>query len=146
MQLHDLKRNTKRMTKKRVGRGGKRGKTSGKGHKGQKARAGAKLRPEIRDMIKKLPKQRGRGTHSLTSIQNKPATVTITSLDKAFASGDVITPTLILEKNLIHRQKGRVPQVKVLSTGETTKKFTFVNISLTKGATEKLTKAGSVIK
>ena len=42
-----------------VGRGGKHAKTSGRGGKGQTARAGNKRRPELRDIIKKLPKKRG---------------------------------------------------------------------------------------
>jgi len=42
-----------------VGRGGKHAKTSGRGGKGQTARAGNKRRPELRDIIKKLPKNRG---------------------------------------------------------------------------------------
>lgn len=54
-----------------VGRGGKRGKTSGKGTKGQNARAGRKKRPEIRDFIKRFPKLRGRGKNSLKSFQPK---------------------------------------------------------------------------
>ncbi|HEY4495498.1 MAG TPA: uL15 family ribosomal protein, partial [Candidatus Paceibacterota bacterium] len=59
MQLHQLQRNKKARKGIRVGRGGKRGKTSGRGTKGQKARAGHRIRPEIRDAIKKLPKRRG---------------------------------------------------------------------------------------
>jgi len=47
-----------------VGRGGKRGKTAGRGTKGQNARAGRKKRPELRDIIKKLPKRRGYGAES----------------------------------------------------------------------------------
>ncbi len=42
-----------------MGRGGKHAKTSGRGGKGQTARAGNKRRPELRDIIKKLPKNRG---------------------------------------------------------------------------------------
>lgn len=42
-----------------VGRGGKHAKTSGRGGKGQTARAGNKRRPALRDIIKKLPKNRG---------------------------------------------------------------------------------------
>jgi large subunit ribosomal protein L15 len=59
MEMNNLKRQTKRVTSMDVGRGGKRGKTSGKGTKGQNARAGRKFRPEMRDAIKKLPKLRG---------------------------------------------------------------------------------------
>jgi large subunit ribosomal protein L15 len=59
MQIHDIKPDNKIKSKKRIGRGGKKGTYSGKGVKGQKSRAGAKIRPEIRDFIKKIPKLRG---------------------------------------------------------------------------------------
>ena len=49
-----------------MGRGGKHAKTSGRGGKGQTARAGNKRRPELRDIIKKLPKNRG---YSFKSIR-----------------------------------------------------------------------------
>jgi len=56
MQIHNLKRIHPNKRSVSIGRGGRRGKTSGRGGKGQTARAGHKVRPEIRDMIKKLPK------------------------------------------------------------------------------------------
>ncbi len=59
MQIHDLKRIHKNKGDRIVGRGGKHAKTSGRGTKGQSARAGNKKRPELRDIIKKLPKHRG---------------------------------------------------------------------------------------
>lgn len=59
MQTHEVKRKTANRDGKYVGRGGKRGKTSGKGTKGQNSRAGRKFRPQIRDVIKKIPKARG---------------------------------------------------------------------------------------
>ncbi len=59
MQIHDLKRTHKNKKDRIVGRGGKHAKTSGRGGKGQTARAGNKRRPELRDIIKKLPKNRG---------------------------------------------------------------------------------------
>jgi ribosomal protein L15 len=59
MQIHDLKRTHKNKRDRIVGRGGKHAKTSGRGGKGQTARAGNKRRPELRDIIKKLPKNRG---------------------------------------------------------------------------------------
>ena len=58
MQTNTLKPAHKHYSTPRVGRGGKRGKTSGRGTKGQNARAGHKKRPEMRDLIKKIPKQR----------------------------------------------------------------------------------------
>src|ERR1035437_4496398 len=59
MQIHNLKRQHKNKKDRLVGRGGKHAKTSGRGGKGQRARAGNKGRPELREIIKKLPKNRG---------------------------------------------------------------------------------------
>ncbi len=69
MQFHNLKSKTKRKYARQVGRGGTRGKTAGRGTKGQNARAGRKKRPELRDIIKRVPKLRGRGKSSLKSFQ-----------------------------------------------------------------------------
>lgn len=71
MQLHTLQRKTANKKSRQVGRGGTRGKTSGRGTKGQNARAGRKKRPELRDFIKRVPKLRGRGKSSLKSRQTK---------------------------------------------------------------------------
>lgn len=71
MQFHDLKSKTGKKKSRQVGRGGKRGKTSGRGTKGQNARAGHKKRPEMRDVIKRIPKLRGRGKSSLKSFRPK---------------------------------------------------------------------------
>ena len=71
MQFHNLKAKTKRKYVRQVGRGGTRGKTAGRGTKGQNARAGRKKRPEMRDIIKRIPKLRGRGKSSLKSFQLK---------------------------------------------------------------------------
>ena len=71
MQFHNLQAKTKRKFSRQVGRGGTRGKTAGRGTKGQNARAGHKKRPEMRDIIKRIPKLRGRGKSSLKSFQPK---------------------------------------------------------------------------
>jgi ribosomal protein L15 len=76
MQIHLLKRTHKNKKDRLVGRGGKHAKTSGRGGKGQTARAGNKRRPELRDIIKKLPKNRG---YQFKSIQK----VLILGADKA---------------------------------------------------------------
>lgn len=80
MQFHNLKSNTKRKKSRQVGRGGKRGKTSGRGTKGQNARAGRKKRPEMRDVIKRVPKLRGRGKSSLKSRREKVRGEKLTAL------------------------------------------------------------------
>ena len=66
MQIHNLKRQHKNKKDRLGGRGGKHAKTSGRGGKGQTARSGNKRRPELRDIIKRLPKNRG---YQFKSIQ-----------------------------------------------------------------------------
>ncbi|MDE2144662.1 MAG: hypothetical protein KGJ01_01695 [Patescibacteria group bacterium] len=59
MQLHELSPLHKNKEEKRIGRGGKRGTFSGRGTKGQRARAGHRIRPAERDLIQHMPKLRG---------------------------------------------------------------------------------------
>lgn len=127
MQIHQLKPKTGLRSKKRVGRGDK---TAGRGTKGQKARAGHKIRPAIRDILKKLPKRRGRGKHAFRSFRTRPVVVRLTLIEKHFGDGDVITPDRLLERGLIHRMKGRVPPVKILGPGGGAKRFTFRDLML----------------
>mgnify|MGYP001559029654 CR=1 FL=1 len=92
MQFHNLKRNNANRKSKQVGRGGTRGKTSGKGTKGQNARAGRKKRPEMRDIIKKIPKLRGRGRNSFLGFQVAMVPVNFEAIEKHFAAGDEVNP------------------------------------------------------
>jgi large subunit ribosomal protein L15 len=120
MQLHQVKPIHKQKSKKRVGRGGKRGTFSGKGVKGQKSRAGRKMRPELRDFIKKIPKKRG---YRFKSINSKPEVVNLRDLEKFFNDGELVNPEILLEKGIVARIKGKVPEVKILGAGELKKKL-----------------------
>ncbi len=144
MQLHTLKRHTKRKTKQQVGRGSKRGKTSGRGQKGQTSRAGRKLRPEIREVIKKIPKLRGRGKNSNKSFEIKPAILNLEALN-VIDEGTVLTPQKLVDLNLVKLLKGKVPKVKILANGEITKALTFKKITISKSAQEKIEKAGGKV-
>lgn len=145
MQLHELKRATPNKTAKRVGRGGGRGKTSGRGTKGQKARAGHSIRPDIREQLKKLPKRRGRGIQGLLSIQAKPAIVNVATLEAAFAAGDTITPSVLLERGLVRTARKATPAVKVLGDGELTKKLVVVGCVVSASAKTKIEQAGGSV-
>jgi large subunit ribosomal protein L15 len=104
MQIHTIKREHPNTTKKRVGRGGKRGKTSGRGMKGQKARAGSKLRPDARDRIKKIPKLRGYRFHS---VRTSPSVVNLSTLEENFGEGEKVTPLALVEKKLVRKDTGK---------------------------------------
>ena len=142
VQIHDVKPNTKKKAKKRIGRGGKRGTYSGRGMKGQKSRAGRNMRPEMRDIIKKLPKKRG---YRFSSIKEKPEPVNLNLLESNFKDNDKITPTALLEKKIIRKKKGKIPAVKLLGTGEITKKLLVSECQISGAAKEKIEKAGGSI-
>ncbi len=146
MQLHNIKPVHKLKKRKRVARGGKRGGYSGRGNKGQKSRAGAKIRPAIRDLIEKFPKQRGRAKHSFKSLFFKPVILNLKDIDKKFTDGAIVSPKTLLAKGLISLKKGALPEVKILSSGEISKKLSFQNILLSQSARAKIEKTKGTIK
>ncbi len=142
MQIHELKRNTENRKKKTVGRGGKRGKTSGRGTKGQNSRAGRKKRPELRDIIKKLPKRRG---YRFNSIQQDEIIVKIAQLEKVFNAGEEVNPKTLVEKKVIGLTKGKSPKVKILGSTPLTKPVKVSNCLVSKGAKAIIEKAGGQV-
>lgn len=146
MQTHNIYRRTANNTKKQVGRGGTRGKTSGRGTKGQKARAGHKLRPEIRDFIKSIPKLRGRGKNSNTSIQKSSIPVSLASLNQRYSNGEEVSKKTLMEKGIISRKTPSTASVKILATGELDKKLTISGCKLSATAKEKIEALGGIVK
>jgi large subunit ribosomal protein L15 len=142
MQLHNLKRENPNKKARQVGRGGTRGKTSGRGGKGQTARAGNKRRPELRDIIKKLPKMRGYRTRS---FEKKNVPVNLQSLE-IYNNGDIVTKESLFEKKLIRKVGGILPPVKILAKGELTKKIIIVGCLVSEKAKEQIEKIGGEIK
>lgn len=148
MQIHNLKSPSSNKTAHRIGRGGKRGKTSGKGGKGQTARAGNRRRPEMRDVIKKLPKLRGHGKNRARTVNAErvlPTVVNLKALEIAFDAGSEVTPAHILAKGIISKNGGRVPAVKILGTGDITKKLTIRGCSFSASAKTKIEAVGGTI-
>lgn len=143
MQFQELRPKHKKKRKKRVGRGGKRGTYAGRGIKGQKARAGRKLKPLIREWIKRYPKLRG---YKFKPVKLKPAIINVEILEKKFKSGQVISPSLLLERKLIRKIKGKTPEVKILGRGKITKKLIVEDCQVSKSARKKIEKAGGIIK
>lgn len=143
--LNSLKRTTENKKPKLVGRGGTRGKTSGRGTKGQKARAGHKIRPHIRDIIKKYPKLRGRGKNINKAFVLRPMVVNLSVLNKRFEEGSAVTPSVLFAKGLITRTRGVLPHVKILATGEITKKLEIFDCEVSASAKTKIEKAGGKV-
>lgn len=148
MQLHEIKPTQKRKPSKRIARGGKRGKTSGRGGKGQTARAGNSTRPEMREIIKKLPKLRGFGKNRAKTVNNELIAVTVvnvSALETAFENGAAVNPTSLVAAGVISTRRKQSPKVKILGTGALTKKLAISGCVVSKSALEKIQKAGGSV-
>jgi len=152
LTLSNLKPAQKRRARKRVGRGlgsGK-GRYSGRGIKGQKARSGSHtMRPGFEGgqtpIYMRLPKQRGpyskdampMGPHRTSTVP-----VNLRDLERVFDDGDEATLEAMLEKGLI---KNTRVDVKVLGQGELTKKLAVTAHSFSASAREKIEQAGGSV-
>jgi large subunit ribosomal protein L15 len=143
MQTHQLKPKKLLKKKKRVGRGGKKGTYSGRGGKGQTARAGRKMQPIIRELIKKYPKLRGYRFRKLARVVK---TISLDFLDKNFQENEQVSPVILVEKKLIRRYKGSVPEIKILGSGKLTKKLVLEGFIFSEKALETAKKLKCEIK
>jgi large subunit ribosomal protein L15 len=148
MQTNTLKRKHPNTKHVQVGRGGKRGKTAGRGTKGQNARSGHRKRPELRDIIKKIPKLRGHGKNRAKSRYEKPVVfpVNLSVLEKNFNAGDTVSPVALLEKGVFTYARLPKAGVKILATGELTKKLHVTKCKVSASAKEKIEAAGGSVE
>jgi large subunit ribosomal protein L15 len=129
---------------KRIGRGhgSGHGKTSGKGHKGQKARTGLDIRPFFEGgqtpIIRRLPK---RGFKNIFKVEY--AVVNVGALSKAFSPNEVVDENSLREKGLI---KGKGKPIKLLGNGEINIPLTIRVHAVSRSAKEKVEKAGGRVE
>src|SRR3989344_7724416 len=157
MDLSKLQSKTVRKSSKRVGRGGKRGTTSGHGTKGQKSRAGATVRPGFRGGDNRLwqlfPKQRGASKkpgnsfphkkHRYFQLRHGKPEVFNLGFFNQFTVEELINPELLHKKGFSVDSRAKI---KVLGDGELKKKLNFEGLSFSKSARDKVSKAGGTIK
>jgi large subunit ribosomal protein L15 len=143
MQVHQLQPVRHVRARKRVGRGGKRGTYSGRGNKGQGARAGRKMVPIIRELIKRYPKLRG---YRRNYIKNPVSNVTLAVLNARFSDNETVSPATLLEKRVIRKFARVKLRVKILASGALTKKLNFENVFLSKGAKTAIEKVGGTVR
>ena len=140
MNFHDLSSvEGARKAVKRIGRGhgSGNGKTAGKGHKGQKARAGRGMRVGFEGgqmpLQRRLPK---RGFHNI--FAKNIAAVNISALE-VFDNGAVVDPVAIVEAGLVKR---RFDGIKILGNGELSKNLTVKANAFSEAAKQKIEAAG----
>ena len=140
MKLHELQPSPgSRTESKRKGRGlgSGTGKTAGRGHKGQKARAGGGVRPGFEGG--QMPLHRRLPKIGFTNIFARKFTeVKLSELNK-FDDDTVVTPELLKESRII---KNLNNSVVILGNGDITKKLTVKAHRFTKSAAEKIEAAG----
>lgn len=128
--------------RKRIGRGGDRGGTSGKGHKGQKARSGGKVKIQFEGgqmpLTRRLPKR------GFTNAPFKKffEILNLSSLQKFFKENEVVNKDLLVKKGLIASKKSLV---KILAKGSLSKKLIVHADSVSKGAKESIINQGGEI-
>ena len=138
MKLDELKPSTKKVNRRRVGRGmgSGLGKTSGRGHKGQKARSGGGVRRGFEGgqtpLYRRLPKRGFTNIHAKTYTE-----VTLTMLNKSNATD--VTAESLLEEGII----GKVNDgIVVLATGKLEKKLNVKAVRFTAKAKEQIEALG----
>jgi len=131
--------------KKRIGRGGKRGNYSGRGMKGQKARAGRKIRPAERDIILKIPKLRG---IKFKSLKEKPYVVNLEDINAKFSENEVVNKETLVQKKILKiRKSDKNPKIKILGKGTLNKKLIFSSeLLFSNKAKEIILTSGSLIQ
>jgi large subunit ribosomal protein L15 len=141
MNLNDIHRGVHTAKpRKRLGRGigSGHGKTAGRGHKGQWAHNGvsflAVFQGGASPLVRRIPKRGFNNRWAKTVL-----VVNLGDLNKAFKSGDHVTPESLIAANLVH---GRYDMLKVLGDGEVTKKLKISAHRFSKTASEKIAAAG----
>jgi len=144
-QLEKLKPLVKK--RKDIGRGGKRGQTSGKGHKGQKARSGGS--PRVGFEGGQMPLHRRLPKRGFTNANFKKTMeiIDLSSLDSLFNNGDAITRDLLIEKGALKVKKSQQAfrssfKLKILANGQLTKQLTVYADAFSKNALKAIQEAG----
>ncbi|MBR6688435.1 MAG: 50S ribosomal protein L15 [Clostridia bacterium] len=143
MEIHNLGPAVEKKSRNRVGRGigSGNGKTAGKGHKGQKARTGGKIRRGFEGgqtpLYRRIPK---RGFNNIFSTEY--ATINVSDLER-FENGTVVNMELLVKEGLVRRE---LAGLKVLGNGTLTKKVTVEAKKFTDAAKEKIEAVGGKIE
>ena len=141
MNVNDVHRGIRKFKKaRRVGRGvgSGRGKTCGRGHKGQKSNPGYSALPIFQGgtmpLVRRIPKRGFNNPFALVV-----AAVNVGDLERVFSPGDEVTPEAIKKRSLV---KGTYEVLKILGDGELTKRLKVSAHRFSQSAKEKIEKAG----
>lgn len=139
MQVHELKLARKK-SRKRIGRGGKRGTYCGRGMKGQKSRSGVSIDPLFEggrsSLVERLKKMPG-----FKSPHPKKNNINLNDLEMNFKDGETVSVESLVKIGLVDKIKARYG-IKILGDGKLTKKLSIDRgILMSKSAKEAIEKA-----
>jgi large subunit ribosomal protein L15 len=144
MSLHEINEGVhknKKPNRKGRGIGHGQGKTAGRGHKGQRARAGFKQLPIFQGggspLVRRIPKRGFTNSYALTVAE-----INVGDLEELFEAGASITPDSLQEAGILKR---RFDLLKVLGDGELTKKLSVSAHRFSASARDKIEKAGGSV-
>lgn len=139
MRLHQIQSKNKNKKRPRVGRGGRRGTYSGRGQKGQRSRAGHKIRPAIYDIIGRLPKLRG---YKNKPIGKKSIIIKTGDLEKFGAA--VIDREFFKKDRWLKNKSGTA--IKILGVGEIKSPLQIKGVAVSRSAKKKIESAGGSVQ
>ncbi|CEP77507.1 MAG: 50S ribosomal protein L15 [Defluviitoga tunisiensis] len=146
LKIEDLKPSEgSNKPKKRLGRGtgSGHGKTSGKGHKGEKARGKGKISKVFEggqtNIIRRTPKY----GFSNAPFKKEYSIVNVSTLEKYFSENEEVTPEILIDKKII---KTINDGIKILGKGEITKPLVVKAHQFSENAKEKIEAAGGKIE
>jgi large subunit ribosomal protein L15 len=146
MKLHELKPNPgAKHRRKRLGCGESSGlgKTSGRGHKGQKSRSGGGVRPGFEGGQMPLHRRLPKKGFSNVAFRPTVAVVNVSQLNERFEDGETVSEETLRAKGLV---SGRCDLVKVLGNGEIERKLTVTVDAASATAKAKIEKAGGSVE
>lgn len=145
MKLNELKMNPGSTQKRKIvgrGPGSGLGKTSGRGEKGQKARSGASIKPWFEGGQNPLYKRIPRRGFNNARFTIRYAIVNVSDLNR-FEDGSIVTPEMLKEAGLVKKE---LNGIKILGSGELTKKLTVKANIFTNGAINKIESNGGKVE
>ncbi|MDE0825994.1 MAG: 50S ribosomal protein L15 [Akkermansiaceae bacterium] len=146
MKLHELKPNPgAKHRRKRLGCGESSGlgKTSGRGHKGQKSRSGGGVRPGFEGGQMPLHRRLPKKGFSNVAFRPTVAVVNVSQLNERFEDGETVSEETLRARGLV---SGRCDLVKVLGNGEIERKLTVTVDAASATAKAKIEKAGGSVE
>ncbi len=127
-----------------VGRGASsKGRACGRGHDGQNSRSGGGVRPGFEGGQMPLYRRVARRGFSNYPFKVENQAVSLAILDAVFEDGALVSDATLREAGVI---KGKNTTVKILASGEVTKKLTVEGLKLSQKAAEKIQAAGGIVK